>query len=168
VIAAKTNIIKSISISLIVLFIFAGALLIYKRTYNNFFVTDSNDDIKTKFINIYNGNIENIDNVLLLARIVSAEVPDGSYNLKTAIASVIVNRSNIIKFTDSIINIACSIKQNSNKPLSESDINAARDAIDGYDITSGSLYFWNLDKTKKDDYESHTITLIIDNYVFGV
>lgn len=110
----------------------------------------------------------------MLAKIIYAKGMGESYTGKVALGSVILNRVSSDKFPDSIEK---NIYQNGtynpindgpiNREPNSTAINAARDALNGWDPTGGALYFWNPETTSSKWIWSIPIKLKIGRYLFG-
>ncbi|MCF6096609.1 cell wall hydrolase [Thermovorax subterraneus] len=87
----------------------------------------------------------------LLARLVSGEAAGEPYIGQVAVAAVVLNRVKSSKFPDSIPEVIYqprAFESVSNGQIwarnpSRENYNAARDALNGWDPTYGSLFFWN-------------------------
>ena len=86
----------------------------------------------------------------LLARLISGEARGEPYAAQVAVGAVILNRVNHPSFPDSISAVIyqpgefASIKNGRfDRPVSESALRAARDALNNIDPTGGALYFYN-------------------------
>ncbi len=79
---------------------------------------------------------------VLLAQAAESAVPEGSYTLKLAVASVLLNRVKDRSFPNSLGAVIedAGIEISVDAPSAES-VRAARDAISDFDPTSGALYF---------------------------
>lgn len=104
-------------------------------------------------INIDGGgsqNSSNSGNLYLLARLVHGEARGEPYKGKVAVAAVVLNRVKSSSFPNTIAGViyqsgafdAVSDGQINLTPDNDS-INAARDAMNGWDPTNGCLYYYN-------------------------
>ena len=104
-------------------------------------------------INIDGGSSQaasNSGNLYLLARLVHGEARGEPYRGKVAVAAVVLNRVKSASFPNTVAGViyqsgafdAVSDGQINLTPDSES-INAARDAMNGWDPTNGCLYYYN-------------------------
>lgn len=115
------------------------------------------------------------DEVDLLARLVAAEAEGEPYSGQVAVAAVILNRVQSPEFPNSISGVAY-------QPLAFESVmngliwrrtpsgdahNAARDALNGWDPTYGSTFFWNPSKPVTPWIWTRTIVVHIGNHVFG-
>lgn len=90
------------------------------------------------------------DEVMLLARLVYAEADGEPYVGKVAVAAVVLNRVRSPLFPDTIAGViyepwqfSCVGNWMFNSYPSESAIQAALDALNGWDPTGGALYYFN-------------------------
>lgn len=86
----------------------------------------------------------------LLARCVHAEARGEPYTGQVAIAAVVLNRVKSSKFPNTISGViyqpgafTCVSDGQINLAPNQSSINAARDALNGWDPTNGCLYYYN-------------------------
>ncbi|MFZ5595726.1 MAG: LysM peptidoglycan-binding domain-containing protein [Bacillota bacterium] len=89
-----------------------------------------------------------------LARIITAEADNQSYEAKVAVGATVLNRVKSPLFPDTIREVVNQVDSGGryqfepvlngwiNRPPSESAIKAAQDALNGWDPTGGALYFW--------------------------
>ena len=89
-------------------------------------------------------------NVNLLARVISGEARGESYTGQVAIAAVVLNRVEHASFPSSIAGViyqpgafTAVTDGQINVPPSDSCYKAARDALNGWDPTGGSIYYYN-------------------------
>lgn len=116
----------------------------------------------------YNSNLN------LLARLISAEARGEPYVGQVAVGAVVLNRVRHPGFPNSIPGViyqpgAFESVSNGQINLSPttSAINAARDALNGWDPTGGALYFFNPAKTTNRWIWSRPIIAVIGNHVFA-
>lgn len=90
------------------------------------------------------------DEVMLLARLVYAEAAGEPYVGKVAVAAVVLNRVHSPLFPDTIAGViyepwqfSCVGNWMFNSYPSQSAIQAALDALNGWDPTGGALYYFN-------------------------
>jgi N-acetylmuramoyl-L-alanine amidase len=90
------------------------------------------------------------DEVMLLARLVYAEADGEPYVGKVAVAAVVLNRVRSPLFPDTIAGViyepwqfSCVGNWMFNSYPSQSAIQAALDALNGWDPTGGALYYFN-------------------------
>jgi N-acetylmuramoyl-L-alanine amidase len=112
---------------------------------------------------------------MLLARVVSGEARGESYLGQVGVASVVVNRTKHPKFPNTIAGVIYqpgAFESVSNGQIwaahpTRSNINAARDALNGFDPTYGCLFFWNPYKRVSRWIWSRSIVTQIGKHVFG-
>ncbi|WP_422444587.1 cell wall hydrolase [Thermoanaerobacterium sp. DL9XJH110] len=112
---------------------------------------------------------------VLLARLVSGEARGEPYVGQVGVAAVILNRVRHPRFPGSVPGVifqpgAFESVRNGQiwaKYPSRSNFNAARDAINGWDPTYGSLYFWNPYKRVSPWIWTRRIITRIGRHVFG-
>lgn len=112
-------------------------------------------------------------NLYLLARLVHAEARGEPYKGKVAVAAVVLNRVRSSSFPNSIAGViyqrgafdAVSDGQINLQPDQES-INAARDAMNGWDPSNGCLYYYNPATATSKWMLSRPILLRIGNHSF--
>ncbi|MGI6492297.1 MAG: LysM peptidoglycan-binding domain-containing protein [Peptococcaceae bacterium] len=112
----------------------------------------------------------------LLARLITAEADGEPYEGKVAVGAVVLNRIDNPDFPNSIKSVIYQygngiyqfepvMNGQINKPASKDSLNAAKDALNGWDPTNGALYFFaNYVKSKW--LWSRPISKIIGNHVF--
>lgn len=117
-----------------------------------------------------------IDNEWLLARVVEAEAEGEPYAGRVGIAAVILNRVKSPAFPSTIPEViyqpfAFESVMNGRiweVNLSADALNAARDALNGWDPTYGSLFFWNPAKPVSAWIWTRTIITQIGRHVFAL
>ncbi|MBQ3552678.1 MAG: spore cortex-lytic enzyme [Clostridia bacterium] len=109
----------------------------------------------------------------LLARLIYGEARGESYKGQVAVAAVVLNRVRSSKFPNSIAGViyqsgAFSVVADGQINLSpdQTAINAARDAMNGWDPTGGCLYYYNPAKTTNKWMLSRPISVRIGQHVF--
>jgi N-acetylmuramoyl-L-alanine amidase len=96
----------------------------------------------------------------LLARLVRAEAESEPYAAKVAVAAVVVNRVKSDLFPDTITSVIYEVSNGYyqftpvengwiNKPATQTDKNAALDALRGIDPSNGALYYFDDSATNK-------------------
>ncbi len=114
-------------------------------------------------------------NVNLLARVISGEARGESYTGQVAIAAVVLNRVKHSSFPSSIAGVvyqpgaftAVSDGQINITP-SQSCYNAAKDALNGWDPTGGSIYYYNPNTATNSWIRTRTIITRIGKHVFCI
>lgn len=111
----------------------------------------------------------------LIARVITGEARGESYIGQVAVASVILNRLENSNFPNTIAGViyqplafTCVADGQINLACSDSALKAARAAVDGWDPTSGALYYWNPVTATSKWIWSRQITSRIGNHVFGL
>ena len=115
------------------------------------------------------------NDVMVLAKMINGEARGEPYIGKVAVGAVILNRVEDSKFPDSVYGVcfqngafdALKDGQYYLEP-NESSIKAAKAAINGWDPTFGSLYYWNPKTATSKWIWSRTIITQIGQHVFGV
>jgi N-acetylmuramoyl-L-alanine amidase len=115
-------------------------------------------------------------NLDLLARVIAAEARSEPYTGQVAVAAVILNRVNAPSFPNSLSGVIFqphAFESVSNglvwrRTPTSSEVQAARQALNGWDPTYGSLFFWNPSKPVSRWIWTRQIKLRIGNHVFGV
>ena len=112
-------------------------------------------------------------NLYLLARLVYGEARGEPYKGQVAVAAVVLNRVKSSKFPNSVSGViyqsgAFSVVSDGQINLTpdETAIQAARDAMNGYDPTNGCLYYYNPAKTTNKWMLSKPVLLRIGNHAF--
>ena len=114
--------------------------------------------------------------LMLLARAIHAEAEGESYIGKVAVGAVLLNRVNHKDFPNTLSGVVyqgLALESVSNGRFAEYDaaqesIRAAQDAINGWDPTSGCLYFWNPVTSTSAWIWTRTIVVRYGNHVFGI
>ena len=113
------------------------------------------------------------NNVNLLARLINGEARGESYTGQVAVGAVVLNRVRSSSFPNTISGViyqpgaftAVSDGQ-INKPVVQSCINAARDAMNGWDPSGGALYYYNPAVATSSWIWSRPVVARIGNHVF--
>ncbi|ADL07523.1 cell wall hydrolase [Thermosediminibacter oceani] len=112
---------------------------------------------------------------VLLARIVAGEAAGEPYVGQVAVAAVILNRVKSPKFPNTIAEVIYqpgAFESVSNGQIwarypSRTNFKAAQDALNGWDPTYGSLFFWNPSKRVNPWIWTRRIITQIGDHVFG-
>jgi len=114
----------------------------------------------------------NID-VNLLARLVYGEARGESYTGQVAVAAVVLNRMKNSSFPNTLSGViyqpgAFSVVDDGqiNLKPNQTAINAAQDAINGWDPSYGSIYYFNPAKTTNAWIWSRTLVIVIGKHRF--
>ena len=109
----------------------------------------------------------------LLARVISAEAKGEPYVGQVAVGAVVLNRIESPLFPDTIPGViyqpgafSCVDNGEFNKAVVDSAYRAAQDALNGWDPTSGSIYYYNPTTAKSSWIRKRPVTLSIGNHVF--
>lgn len=112
--------------------------------------------------------------ITLLAQVIEGEAADEPYLGKVAVGAVIVNRTKSASFPHTISGVIFqdyAFESISNgqawRPLTQESIQAAEQAMSGYDPSGGALFFWNPYKPVSPWIWSRTIITQIGNHVFA-
>ncbi|HHV97313.1 MAG TPA: spore cortex-lytic enzyme [Clostridiaceae bacterium] len=110
----------------------------------------------------------------LLARIIHGEARGEPYIGKVAVGAVVLNRVKDSRFPNTIAGVIYQpgafdavTDGQINLPPDETSIKAARDALNGWDPTYGSLYYWNPATATSKWVWSRPIVTQIGNHVFA-
>ncbi len=114
-------------------------------------------------------------NLWLLACLINGEGRGEPYLGQVAIGAVVMNRVRSPEFPNSISGViyqpgAFDVVYDGQIKLtpSESCINAARDAMNGWDPVNGAEYYWNPETATSKWVQTLTITKQIENHVFAM
>ena len=112
-------------------------------------------------------------NINLLARIISAEGRGETYEGQVAIGACILNRIEHPSFPDTLSGViyqpgafTAITDGQFNEPVADSSYRAARDAINGWDPSGGSIYYYNPDKTANAWIRTRPVIKRIGNHLF--
>lgn len=113
----------------------------------------------------------------VLARIITAEADNQSYETKVAVGAVVLNRVKSNLFPSTIRGVVYQIDAGGryqfepvlngwiNRPASEAAKKAARDALSGIDPTNNALYFWE-SWVKNAHLNSRPVSRVIGAFTF--
>lgn len=115
------------------------------------------------------------DQLDLLARVVAAEAEGEPFEGQVAVAAVILNRIEHPSFPNTLSGVVYqphAFESVTNglvwrRTPSEEAVRAARSALDGWDPTYGSIFFWNPSKPVSGWIWSRPIVVRIGNHVFA-
>ena len=112
-------------------------------------------------------------NLNLLAKVISSESKGEPYTGQVAVGAVILNRVAHPSFPNTISGVAYqpgafSVVDNGtiNLPATASALRAAQDALNGWDPSGGSIYFYNPKKTSNQWLRSRSVVTQIGLHVF--
>lgn len=114
-------------------------------------------------------------NVDLLARVVRAEAEGEPFEGKVGVAAVLLNRVQDARFPKSLEGViyepdafeSVSNGRIYNTPPTSNDVQAARDALNGWDPTYGAVFFWNPSKPVSAWIWTRTVITQIGNHIFA-
>lgn len=113
----------------------------------------------------------------LLARLVRAEAENQSYKAKVAVAAVVINRVQSPLFANTINGVIYEksggyyqftpvVNGHINKTASSTDLQAAKEALQGSDPTNGALFYFD-ESTTNQWLRSKKVALIDGNMIFS-
>ena len=110
----------------------------------------------------------------LLARLISAEARGEPYEGQVAVGAVVLNRVNHPSFPNSISGViyqtgafSCLDDGQFDQPVAESAYRAARDALNGWDPSSGAIYYFNPATATSSWIWSRPLIVTIGKHRFG-
>ncbi len=113
--------------------------------------------------------------ISLLARIISAESRGEPYEGQVAVGAVILNRIDHPSFPNTISGVifqplafSCVNDGQINEPVSDTALQAAQDAINGWDPSGGAIYYYNPSKSTSKWIFSRTIICSIGKHKFCI
>lgn len=114
------------------------------------------------------------EKVTLLSRAIHAEAEGEPYIGKVAVGAVLLNRVNHSEFPNTLSGVIYqggALESVSNGRMTtaagQESIKAAQDALNGWDPTYGSLYFWNPNKAVNKWMWTRTITVQYGDHIFA-
>ncbi|HYG59042.1 MAG TPA: spore cortex-lytic enzyme [Symbiobacteriaceae bacterium] len=120
------------------------------------------------------GAARRVDDVELLARVISAEAKGEPYEGQVAVGGVILNRVRDSRFPNTLAGVVYqthAFESVSNGSIylaaTASSRRAARDAVNGWDPSAGAVFFWNPSKPVSGWIWSRPIIKRIGNHVFA-
>lgn len=120
------------------------------------------------------GKVSRRDDLDLLARVVSAEARGEPYEGQVAVAAVILNRVRDARFPNTLAGVVYqthAFESVSNgsiyQPPAAASRRAAQDALNGWDPSGGSVFFWNPSKPVSQWIWSRPIIKRIGAHVFA-
>lgn len=115
------------------------------------------------------------NDIYLLAKVIEAEARGETYTGQVAVGAVILNRVEHSSFPDSISGVVyqagafdCVYDSNWSVEPSSTAKKAAQDAINGWDPTGGSIYYYNPAKTSNQWIRSRTVVTVIGRHYFCI
>ncbi|MFW5787684.1 MAG: spore cortex-lytic enzyme [Bacillota bacterium] len=123
---------------------------------------------------VTSGSVDRSNNVEMIARLIHAEARGEPYTGQVAVGAVLLNRVESPAFPNSISRVIYqplafeSVANGQfNLPPTEENKRAARAAINGWDPTYGSLFFWNPSKPVNKWIWSRSTVRTIGSHVFA-
>ncbi|MFX0549921.1 spore cortex-lytic enzyme [Hathewaya histolytica] len=118
----------------------------------------------------YNNNNSDL---MLLARIINGEARGEPYEGQVAVGAVVLNRTRSPQFPSSVAGViyqpgafTATVDGQIDAEIEQSSINAARDALNGWDPSGGALYYFNPAKTTNKWIWSRPLIKIIGKHRF--
>ncbi|HCW05727.1 MAG TPA: spore cortex-lytic enzyme [Clostridium sp.] len=115
----------------------------------------------------------NNQNVLLLARLINGEARGEPYEGQVAVGAVVLNRTRDPRFPNTIAGViyqpgafTAIVDGQIHAELQQSSINAARDALNGWDPSGGAVFYFNPAKTTNKWIWSRPLIKIIGKHRF--
>lgn len=115
----------------------------------------------------------NQSDLYLLAKVIAAEGRGESYTGQVAIGAVVLNRIKHPSFPDSVSGVVyqegaftCVRDRNWNTEPNATSKKAAQDALNGWDPSGGSIYYYNPAKTSNKWMRSRPVVVTIGSHVF--
>ncbi|WP_142414358.1 spore cortex-lytic enzyme [Hathewaya massiliensis] len=118
----------------------------------------------------YNSNNSDL---MLLARLINGEARGEPYEGQVAVGAVVLNRTRSPQFPSSVAGViyqpgafTATVDGQIDAELEQTSINAARDALNGWDPSGGALYYFNPAKTTNKWIWSRPLIKIIGKHRF--
>lgn len=115
----------------------------------------------------------NNQNVLLLARLINGEARGEPYEGQVAVGAVVLNRTRDPRFPNTIAGViyqpgafTAIVDGQIHAEIQQSSINAARDALNGWDPSGGAVFYYNPAKTTNKWIWSRPLIKIIGKHRF--
>lgn len=115
----------------------------------------------------------NNNNVMLLARIINGEARGEPYEGQVAVGAVVMNRTRDSRFPSTIAGViyqpgafTAIVDGQINANLEQNSINAARDALNGWDPSGGAVFYYNPAKTTNKWIWSRPLIKVIGKHKF--
>lgn len=120
-----------------------------------------------------NGKVQNNQEVMLLARLINGEARGEPYEGQVAVGAVVMNRTRDPRFPSSIAGViyqpgafTAIVDGQINAEIQQSSINAARDALNGWDPSGGAVFYYNPEKTTNQWIWSRPLIKVIGKHRF--
>lgn len=115
----------------------------------------------------------NNSDLMLLARLINGEARGEPYEGQVAVGAVVLNRTRSPQFPSSVAGViyqpgafTATVDGQIDAELEQTSINAARDALNGWDPSGGALYYFNPAKTTNKWIWSRPLIKIIGKHRF--
>ena len=115
----------------------------------------------------------NSNEVDLLAKVISAEARGEPYSGQVAVGAVILNRIEHPSFPNTLAGVVyqpgaftCMVDGQIDKPVAESSVRAAREALNGSDPSGGAIYYFNPNTATSAWIWSRPLITVIGNHRF--
>lgn len=115
----------------------------------------------------------NNQDVMLLARLINGEARGEPYEGQVAVGAVVLNRTRNSKFPNTVAGViyqpgafTAIVDGQINAQIKQSSINAARDALNGWDPSGGAIYYFNPAKATSAWIWSRPLIKIIGKHRF--
>lgn len=115
----------------------------------------------------------NNSNVMLLARVINGEARGEPYEGQVAVGAVVLNRTRDSRFPNTIAGVVYQpgaftaiVDGQIHAELKQTSINAARDALNGWDPSGGAIYYYNPAKTTNKWIWSRPVIKVIGSHKF--
>jgi len=117
--------------------------------------------------------VVNNQDLMLLARLINGEARGEPYEGQVAVGAVIMNRTRHPEFPHTVAGViyqpgafTATVDGQINATLEQASINAARDALNGWDPSGGAIYYFNPAKTTNAWMWSRPLIKIIGHHRF--
>ncbi|AGK96260.1 spore cortex-lytic enzyme [Clostridium pasteurianum] len=118
----------------------------------------------------YSGNSQDL---MLLARLINGEARGEPYEGQVAVGAVVINRTRDSRFPSTVAGViyqpgafTATVDGQINANIEQSSINAARDALNGWDPSGGAIYYFNPAKSTSQWIWSRPLIKIIGAHRF--
>lgn len=146
--------------------------IVGKNTLEALGIFEPANNNSSNLVTAVSSNHEN--NIWLLASLINGEARGESYVGQVAIGAVVLNRVKNASFPNTISGVIYQAGQfdavadgQINLTPSVSCLNAARDAMNGWDPTNGAIYYWNPKTATNKWILNLPITVIIGEHAFS-
>lgn len=115
----------------------------------------------------------NSQDLMLLARLINGEARGEPYEGQVAVGAVVINRTRDSRFPSSVAGViyqpgafTATVDGQINANIEQNSINAARDALNGWDPSGGAIYYFNPAKSTSKWIWSRPLIKIIGEHRF--